>query len=290
MAHVFSEGAYLSIGDPYIKGKKPVKGEERNDPKKWPRHQGRQFTTNPMKKGKPVKNFQSLYEKEKYYDAGYHQRNYQKQLKKKILNGSFKPSSPSKKNSGVGGYYGTLGKKYDHKAEYNVVKRGDKPKKREPEPRNMTTKPSKKGGYGFVGLGISEDYKRGKFVDDYEAAAKKAKAEREIFKKKMKGGAFRAGRSAKNNYFDANPFGVTNLVKETKKKTYEQKKKIDRPFKPSSPSKRGGMIGNYPKYMPDPYVKPKEKKKEEQRAVWRSTGGVKAGPTKSILFNSSRGR
>ena len=54
----------------------------------------------------------------------------------------WKPSSPQKKSSGQGNYFGCIGKVFSHNAEIKhlVKKKGDVTH----EPRNITTNPSKK--------------------------------------------------------------------------------------------------------------------------------------------------
>lgn len=279
MSHTFSNTGYLSIGDPYLKEDKKKKKKEPGSLK--------QFTTSPPKKGYPYQNYKSLFEKEKYYDPGYHERQYAKEQRKKITV-PFKPSSPSKKSAGSGNYYGTISSKFEHMPEYKVVKKGDKPKKVEPTPKNITTSSPKKGTYGFPSLGISGDYKRDpKMVDDYDAMRKKEREEAKKSKEKMRG-AFRSGRSHKNEYFDQNPYQEpTNLPKSKKKKAKKEEKKVTVPFKPSSPSKRGNTIGKYPQYMsegPDPKKDKKKKKDEKPVGVWRAVSNAKSGPTKSVLF------
>jgi hypothetical protein len=57
-------------------------------------------------------------------------------------------------STGLGGYYGCIGQPYKHMTEYDVVKKGDKPAPRTPQPKNILTSPPKKGTYGFPGTTI----------------------------------------------------------------------------------------------------------------------------------------
>jgi len=277
MGHVFSESAYLSLGDPYLKDDKKKKRDEKPDLK--------QFTTSPGKKGFPYQNYKSLYEKEPYFDPGHHERKLAKEKRSKITV-PFKPSSPPKRPVGAGSVYGTISGKYDHMPEYDVVKKGDKPRKSEPQKKNILTSNPKRGTYGFSGLGISKDYQRiPNVVDDYEAMRKQAQKESKSSKEKMRG-SFRAGRTHRNEFFDDNPYKEpATLPKSSQKKAAKEEKKVAVPFKPSSPPKRGGTIGKYPQYISEPYeAKPTKKKDDKPTPVWRAVSTTKIGPTRSVLF------
>eukprot|EP00817_Percolomonadidae_sp_ATCC50343_P006183 CAMPEP_0117424916 /NCGR_PEP_ID=MMETSP0758-20121206/5265_1 /TAXON_ID=63605 /ORGANISM="Percolomonas cosmopolitus, Strain AE-1 (ATCC 50343)" /LENGTH=159 /DNA_ID=CAMNT_0005209033 /DNA_START=396 /DNA_END=872 /DNA_ORIENTATION=- len=157
--------------------------------------------------------------------------------------------------------------------DYHVVKRGDKPKPKQPEPKNLLTSVPKKGSYGFVNLGISGDYKRGNVVDDYDIARKNARKEREENKKKLKGGAFVAGSSFRKPYFGENPYSAPSKMPPVSKKKAAadsaKSKTIAVPFKPSS--KRDPSIGSILPYISDPYDKNEKKPLKKDRApspVW----------------------
>jgi len=289
MGYLFSDSGYLSVGDPYEKVGKKKKGESEADPKTWQRHRGKQFTTNPPKKGLKHKGFQSLYKGEKYVDPGRRNRESNKKKREKVLHGPFRPSNPPKKATMVGGYEGTLGKKFEHMADYHVVKRGDKPKSVTQELKNIVTHVPKKGTYGFANLGIGKDYQRGNFVDDYDAAKKNKKKENQIHKDKMKGKAFTAGGSTGKKLFDTNPYRPPQkLPTTTKKKGYENKTQIVKPFVPTS--RKDPTIGAHPEYISDPYDK-KEKRKKGDEAnrppVWHATRtATLGGPCRSVLFGT----
>lgn len=252
----------------------------------------KQFLTSPGKKGFPYQNYQSLYEKEPYFDPGYYERKVEKEKREKIKV-SFKPSSPPKKSTGSGSYFGTIGSKYEHITEYDVVKKGDKPKPVDHQLKNILTSSPKKGTYGFVNLGIGKDYGRVlELADDYDAMKKLKKKEMEEHKSKSKG-PFKAGKTSKNEFFDENPYKdipIPESKSKTQTQTKETEKKSIVPFKPSSPPKRGGTIGKYPEYISEASLPPKkeksEKKDEKPMTVWKSVSGSKNGPTRSILFGT----
>lgn len=190
----------------------------------------------------------------------------------------------------IGGYEGTIGRKYEHMTDYHVVRRGDKPKLKDAEPKNILTTVPKKGTYGYINLGIAPDYKRGNVVDDFEIARKNAKKDREDHLKKLKGGAFVAGSAPRKQYFDTNPYAPPNkLPPPTKKKGYQDSKKITVPFRPSST--RDPSIGAILPYISDPYEKKEKLPLKKDRAptpVWRTTGiSSKQGPCRSIVFGGS---
>merc|ERR1712100_61382 len=61
----------------------------------------------------------------------------------------FKYSHPNRKSSGLGNYHGSIGPVYEHKADFNVLKKDEAPEKPKHEARQMQTQPSKKGSYGI---------------------------------------------------------------------------------------------------------------------------------------------
>lgn len=273
MSYLFSDPGYLSINDPYVKEKKK-KGDSLKP-----------FLTSPSKKGFPYQNFKTLAENEPYHDPGFNERQNAKEKRAKIQT-VFRPSSPPKKTSGSGSYFGTLGPKYEHMVEYNVVKKGDKPSTPGPSPKNILTSTPKKGTYGYPHLGIGKDYSRlPNVVDDYDAIRKKQKKEHEESKALMRG-SFRVGKTAHNEFFDHNPFRDIQTPSKPSTPKKEEKKTIV-PFRPSSPPKFGGTIGKYPEYIPEPYEKKDSKKPDEKtNPVWRAVSNPKNGPTRSVLFGT----
>lgn len=294
---VFSQPSYITIGDPYDKR---ILNKSK-DEKKPDRHGGKQFLTSPPKRGKVGKGvyfedtFKPLLEGDKYQDPGTHEREYQKKNKlKNISQTPFRPSSPPKKSTGLGGWYGCIGKQFPHMTEYDVVQKGASPKKHTPGPKNILTSPPRKGTYGFPGTTIGKypEY----MSDPYDAAREKALEEKKKLKEKKVSEKPFKSMSRSLDFFDSYPNVAASRIytidydklPKPRKKKEEQKKKIEKPFKPSSPPKVGydSYFTKFPEYMSDPYVKKVERKKEEDKAkpIFKPTSGPKSTPTKSILF------
>jgi hypothetical protein len=99
---------------------------------KLARYYGKQFAFAPPKKGQTAGDvyfdtFKRLYEGEKYVNPGRTETLSQLANNAGKIAGNWKPNSPPKKNSGKGNYYGTIGDKYEHKADHDVT-RGAKEK------------------------------------------------------------------------------------------------------------------------------------------------------------------
>ncbi|KAK2953436.1 putative protein of unknown function (DUF4586) [Blattamonas nauphoetae] len=144
---LFMNSGYITIGDPY------TKGSEIPD-----RYKGKQFATNPVKKGRTDKELISrgyvpLASGDKYVDIDKMQR--QEELaktKKNISTKPFTPASPMKKMVGRGGPDAFLHGNPEHKPELDTKPRqkGDV----KPTPRNFLCNPTKKGGYGYANTTI----------------------------------------------------------------------------------------------------------------------------------------
>lgn len=72
--------------------------------------------------------------------------------KKNMTDHGFKYSSPNKKSSGLGNYYGALGPKHKHEGEAEGAGKGEKPPPAELEPRQVLTGPPKKGRFNTPGI------------------------------------------------------------------------------------------------------------------------------------------
>jgi hypothetical protein len=295
---LFSQPSYISIGDTFEKRAATVGKEEKKD---YARHQGKQFTTSPPKRGKVgtkvfFDEFKPLYQTEKFEDPGTSQKEYGKEQKKKnIVPRPFAPSSPSKKNSGLGAYYGTIGTKFEHQVEYEVQKKEDKPKPVEHEKRNFVTSPSKRGTYGVPHstIGPSFEYKS----DPYDFQRETDLKENADKLKKRIGAPFK-GTSHPLDFFDTHKNVAASTIYATDEKALSPKKekpsedkKVEKPFKPSSPPKRGfnSTFTPFPEYKTDPFEqKPETKDKDEKsRPVFKPVSNAKSTPTRSIVFNNT---
>jgi hypothetical protein len=287
---VFSQPSYLTIGDEYTK-----KSDEKG------RHKGKQFQTNPTKKGQVGPNvtfdtFKPLFEGEKYTDPGVQERKYQQEQKKRQLVAQpFKPSSPPKKSTTLGGLYGYIGKLPEHAVEYDVVKKGEHRRgKIVHEKRNIMTSPTKKGTYGFPGTTIGKEYEYK--PETYDNEKELSQKEREEQKKKMQAKPFKTPGFVRE-YFDVNVHVGTSKIYSTDDKvlppksepTVVQKQKVT-PFRPSSPPKKGynSTINPFPTYQEDPYDKVSLKKDPNRKSapVFRPVSCGKSKPTRSIIFGT----
>lgn len=123
------------------------------------------------------KAFHPLYEGEKYENPGASERKDVAEQRKKMLNSSgFRPSSPSKKGSGLGSYFGCIGPAYPHEKEYDVQGKGEKRSPSPPAPKNLYTSPGKRGTFGVPGtmIGKPADYQ----ADPFDSALKLEREER----------------------------------------------------------------------------------------------------------------
>lgn len=264
------------------------------------------MVTNPPKKGATPdvcfeRKYASLSMGDKYIDPGSREKQERlQQSKKKITEQGFRYTSPSKKSSGLGNYYGCFCEKAPpkHETEYIVIKKGELPEKVAPQPRNIMTGPAKKGTYGFTGttLGKGDEYRY--ISDPFDGSKKRQEAKENA--KKIIGAAFKAS-CRRIEYFDGHPnVGVSKVYSLDKplpaRKAEPPKKEhaITVPFKPSSPAKTGytGTLTKYPEYKEDPY-EAKAKAEREARAknkpsvIWKPTSTSKSLPVRSIAFNAT---
>lgn len=294
---MFSQTSYNTIGDEYDK-KIPVSDRVR----------GKQMITCPTKKGATPdvcfeKKFASLSLGDAYVDPGtIEKQDRMLQAKKKLTSEGFRYTSPSKKSSGLGTYYGCFSEKapFKHETEYVVLKKGELPEKVSAQPRNITTGPAKKGTYGFVGttLGKGDEYQY--ISDPYDAGKEKQANEAKEGAKKLIGPAFKAA-CKRVEYFDSHPnvaaskiYSLDKPLPARKPEPPKKEVQIPIPFKPASPSKRGisGTLTKYPEYKEDPYeakekAEREERKKNKPAVIWKPISSSKTLPFRSIAFNKT---
>jgi len=162
---VFSEPGYTTIGQ----------GPESPKAGKGGREQGSQMITAVSKKGKTWKGCYfskpgRLFEGDEYMTWGEIQRRNRNETNKKLVGGTpWRPSNPSKKQSGSGDFYGTC----SGKVPYICGKPEDKLKREDVQekPANITTNPAKKGSFGTFGtvLGYRKGYKGAAGEFEYHA-------------------------------------------------------------------------------------------------------------------------
>ena len=87
------------------------------------------------------------------------------EAKKNLTANGFAYSNPNKKSSGLGGYWGCIGKKFEHMQDYEVLTKEQKPVEVVHELRQVVTNPSKLGyGYSVPGIGMGAPAKMGEEV------------------------------------------------------------------------------------------------------------------------------
>jgi len=286
----FQTPGFISIGDEY------QKKETMNS-----RYKGRNFVTNPPKKGRGVdatigKQFKSLSEGDKFVDPGTYEKKVRlEEGKKKLTQKGFVYTNPSKKSCGLGNYYGTFSEKskFAHEVEYNVLKKGELPQKVAPQLKNILTAPAKRGTFGVPGTTLSRGDEFKYVSDPYDhsagAAPKSPKAVPAV------GPPFKAT-CRRTDFFDETTkvrvskiFGIDKALPAKKVVETSEKKAMAgaKPWKPSNPPKRGHncTLTKFPEYKEDP-LELKERQQREQRnkerptVVWKPISGDKTSPTR----------
>ncbi|KAI8806580.1 hypothetical protein BJ742DRAFT_679931 [Cladochytrium replicatum] len=293
---LFSELGYISSGEQYV--------EKRNDSFLTYRTKGKQFQTNPSKRGHDNKDayfdreFIRVFENEPYTDLVVLRRRWRLKAKEKnISTNPFKPSSVPPKPSGSGSLYGTIEQQWpiNKKGDFDIKKRreDDPPtKERPPSKPNFYTKPPKQGtGYGYPNVTIGKPYE---YVSDpFDRLHQQQKLERELHKQKQIGERTFISSSSRLNYF--NQFIALTLPGESEPITLLQCKKGPAlkyqslpiiPFKPSSCC--GYTINKYPTHeTPAPRKDGGDddaKRKDRPAAPnFRPSGVSKSYPSRSII-------
>ena len=166
---MFSDVGYLSAGDPYDKRAKRGAPREAGQEE---RHAGQNFKCPTSKIGKGLDEtfdkMKPLFEGEKYDppDAEKRKRREARNAMR-VSDAPFRPSQPMKQSSGLGDYYGCLGKPNVHigaRASENQLKKGDVTLKTS----NIKTNPSKKGSYGTIGTTLGEKLGKVGAVGEYK--------------------------------------------------------------------------------------------------------------------------
>lgn len=200
---IFQELSYVTLDDKYDK----KAGLDS-------RYKGKQFITAPPRGGKTndstFQAFSPLMVGERYTTAEAHERKYRSDQKKRnITTAPFKPSSPPKRNAGLGNYYGTIGRKYEHETDW-VHDTSPRKKTEKVEQKNIVTSPPKKGTYGVpgtqIGVYAGRHGQRG-VVGEYE--------------------------------YKGEPYDLARQAEQEEKKRMDTAKIDPKPFKPSSPPKKG---------------------------------------------------
>jgi len=311
----FSTPSYAGVGEPYVD---TMQADTRT--------QGRQFSTNRPRKGQTGDNWnrthgrrqgiQVLYEGEKFVDPHTHERKWRlEEGKKNLTSNGFAYSNPNKKSSGLGNYWGCIGKKFEHKPEFDVLTKEQKPVEVVHELRQVLTNPAKQGyGYSTPGIAFGPPFKTGEekvgkwgsaeymhSVDPYDMARQFENAERKFNNEAIAGRpAFRTV-SHSLDFFDHKKGVASSAVYTEEPRVPERPVKEDEgkavssaPFYPARAPKSGhvGAFNKFPKYIEDPLddkLKAARAAAEAARAIignpFKPPQKPKTMPQKSILFH-----
>eukprot|EP00760_Papus_ankaliazontas_P028458 PhM_4_TR3721/c0_g2_i1/m.66241 len=286
----FQTPGFISIGDEYEKKEKNPNS----------RYRGRNMLTNPAKKGRGVDatighQFLSLSEGDKYVDPGTYEKKVRlEEAKKKITQRGFVYTSPPKKSSGMGNYYGTFSEKqkYAHEVEYNVLKKGELPQKVQVSQKNILTNPSKRGTFGVPNTTLSKGDEFRYVSDPYDRPKPKPATAQSIVPQPFKSTCRRS------NFFDETPkqgvskvFGIDKALPAKKPESESNKSTLagQKPWRPSNPAHRGynATLSRFPEYKEDPLeLKERQqremRKKERPPVVWKPISSSKSSPTRVV--------
>lgn len=307
----FSTPTFAGVGEPY------------NDKTGLDhRASGRQFVVNKQRAGQTGDNwnrgtygrrigYQRLYEGETYVDPHTHRRRAALEEKKKNLTpDGFRYPNPNKKSSGLGNYWGCIGPKFKHEADFEVLKKGENPEEIQHPLRQVLTNPAKKGYGGSTpgtifgpGPRKGEQPKIGKEYehapDPYDMPRQAEKAERALAREKLAGRPpFKSGGHSLD-FFDGHKSVAASKVytedPRIPEKPPEEKAPlaITAPFYPSKAPRSGimGTFNKFPVYLEDPLdakiaaAKAAADAAKLTSAPFRPTSKPKSGPVKSVLFH-----
>ncbi|XP_062903763.1 cilia-and flagella-associated protein 96 [Mobula hypostoma] len=266
---LFQEMPYITVQDPYTDGMPKPFNESA--------YKGKQMLSNGPKSkcatqaGYFNPEFVRIFENESYSDKIKLRRQARLKSTTKNLGGVFFPSQGTKKPCGLGTYYGTIGGSVE---AFSGLPRAKPPFV--PENKNFYTSPGKRGtGYGYAHLTIGESYEHS--TDPYTIKSTK--------KDTFLGGPFRLNLYPKD-YFDSNPYNTDKVLPPVKPAPV---KKIEAPFKPTSPGKlpggmKAGTFDEYPSHFSPLARPPKVDSKPPERLIFRPNPGLKSRPIKSVLL------
>ncbi|KAL1524763.1 hypothetical protein AB1Y20_019646 [Prymnesium parvum] len=311
----FSTPTFAGVGEPY----NDSMGADS-------RARGRQFSTNKSRKGQTGDNWnrgvgrrqthEILFEGEKYVDPNTYQRKWKiEEAKKNLTPNGFLYSNPNKKSSGLGGYWGCIGKSFEHMPDYDVLLKEQKPQEVQHESRQVITNPPKRGyGYSTPGLAFGPPLRRnevprvGKWggaeyehsPDPYDMARQYERAERQYNQEQIAGRPPFKSVSHSVDFFDqkkgvaaSSVYTEDPRVPERPAPESESKAISAAAFYPARAPKSGhaGTFNKFPPYIEDPFDAKSKRQSEGENAKAMSTTPFKppqkskSTPTKSILFH-----
>ncbi|KAJ3190663.1 hypothetical protein HK101_008503 [Irineochytrium annulatum] len=289
---LFGEASYISTKEPFKDSGRS--GFLIN------RAKGKQFLTNPPKRGHDTKDvyfdkeYIRLFENEPYTDLVVLRRRYRLlQKERNITTTPFKPSSVPPKPSGSGSLYGTIEQQWP--LPKKDVAFAPAPVKQKPESKpNFLTRPPKKGsGYGYNNVTIGKSYEY--ISEPYDLFRESIKSDRLESRKRQIGERVFMSSSARLDFFNT----FQGLIgsdggKKGATATPASRKGLRNgapPFKPSSCC--GYTINKYPAIEAVPGEE-KEGKKGAKKvgekvqgsahaAVFRPSGISKSYPIRSVI-------
>lgn len=280
---LFSFAPSINIGDPYKNGK----GE------KDARTQGRQFSTEPPKKGKTpdvtFSKFETLAVGNPYVELAVAQRRARnEQLKHQIVSVPFKPSSPTKRPVGHGSYFGSFGVWPNMKTTDEFDKMNRKTGDLQTH-KNILTSPPKKGTYGMVGTNIGG--RPDGVLGEYKYSSEPVKRPETAPAEKMK--PFIPSSPPKKGTYGFMQLNINGSTKPQgsqgeytyvadpihKVKRVQNELESVKPFRPSHPPRKGrGYFGTFrwsgQEYVEDPEKEKFEKQARERKALRERNMGV----------------
>lgn len=236
-----------------------------------------------------------------------------KQLKKikQTHDKPFRTPNPPKKSAGLGNYFGCFNeinaedgcRGIRHETEYDVIKKGELPAKRELRPANIKCQPTKSGTYGCMGTLLSNLHHDGNaaeipkwtgldyICDPYDREKQMDKERKNKEKAKLEAlgatGPWRSQQRLKGLTFDApkdsRSTGCSQVYRLTQPlppkkvlKLTESKMIADVPFKPPHQGRSGlaGFFGEklvsgerqaFPEYREDPYEMKEQKERDDRK-------------------------
>lgn len=199
----------------------------------------------------------------------------------------FKPAGASKKSSGKGDYYGTFAEREPirHETEFPPIKSAAEVKaETAAAKRNFVVNPPKKGTYGYTGLTIAQAGEVQYVSDPYEGTSRKAALQSKLEATKQVGPPFRSA-VRKGGCFDETDHGVSRV--------YGLSKPLPPKRSPSSSEKQralaagrkpwvpGGALvpelSKQPEYQEDPYDVKEQKVREMRQKESTYKAWVPAG-------------
>ncbi|XP_055970320.1 cilia-and flagella-associated protein 96 [Sorex fumeus] len=274
---LFSEMEYITIGDKYVSlYNRPFNEAAGKNRQMLP---GGSKQMSDLQAGYFEPHFGRIFEGESYSNANQLRRHFMMEEAKKNIGKAFLPSNGSKKSSGLGSYYGTIG------GPVPFFSAELKPKEKYKAPgKNLYTTPGKKGtGYGYANITIGRHPSHS--ADLFDQPKENSKKEMEEHHRLLKGAPFKLNLYPRD-YFDSNPYYSDVTLPPIKKE--EQKKITESHFKPPSPGKKaGGMKAGtfdpYPSHSSDPYSVKPEATASKPPKVFHPPGVPKRRPVESIM-------